>query len=106
MTKETIKRNESKDSSDPLVGQYNTIQNPLALNKYGGVYLAENDSTTVDDATQPGKIDMYDPMLGKVKDYQHIARDWTALGFPKKGMFWSIASDNNFMMTKVSNYLK
>lgn len=79
----------SQESNDPFAGQYNSIQTPIALNKYGGVYLAEGETSTIDDSTEPAKIDMYDPMLGKVKDYQHIARDWTALAFPRKGMFYS-----------------
>lgn len=79
----------SQESNDPFAGQYNSIQTPIALNKYGGVYLAEGETSTIDDSTEPAKIDMYDPMLGKVKDYQHIARDWTALAFPRKGMFHS-----------------
>ena len=107
ITKEVEKHSVSKKPVDPFQGQYNTIQSPLALNKFGGVYFAENETNTIDDETTPGKIDMYDPMLGKVKDYQHVARDWTALGFPTKGLFWgSTANNNTDAMNKVSKYFK
>ena len=83
------------EDSNPLQGQYETIQTPLALNKFGGIYFDDNESTVEDNSNQPGRINMSDPMLGKVKDYQHIARDWTALAFPKRGMFWGNTSDVN-----------
>ena len=89
-----------------LIEQINVLKTPLALNKFGGIYFAENESTTIDDSTSPGKIDMYDPMLGKVKDYQHVARDWTALKFPKKGMFWSTLDETKIDMSKGSTFFR
>ena len=99
---------ESKQDDDRFAGQYNSLQNPVALTKYGGVYFGKGEERTVDDFTRYGsnEIDMYDPMLGKVKDYQHVARDWSALAFPRKGMFHTDIDVNNRYMSKVTNYFK
>ena len=87
MTKQTVKHTTSKEPADPFAGQYDNMSEPVALTKYGGLYLVQGETSTLDDGNTPAMIDMYDPMLGKVKDYQHVARDWTALKFPRKGMF-------------------
>ena len=77
-----------KESEDLLANQYDSIKEPVVLNKHGGLYLTNTESSISEDVTQKIELDMDDLMLGKVKDYQHVARDWTALAFPKKGMFW------------------
>lgn len=106
ITKPSVGHSKSNKSDDKFAGQYNSLQNPVALTKYGGVYFGEGEERTVDDFTRYGsnEIDMYDPMLGKVKDYQHVARDWSALAFPRKGMFHTDGDANNKYMSKVTNY--
>lgn len=106
VVKEVEKHTTSKKPEDPFAGQYENIQDQINLNKYGGVYLAEGETSTSDNGNDPARVDMYDPLLGKTKDYQHVARDWAALAFPKKGMFHA-TGDNNFeAMKKVSSYFK
>ena len=106
VVKEVEKHTTSKKPVDPFAGQYENIQDQIILNKYGGVYLAEGETSTSDNGNDPARVDMYDPMLGKTKDYQHVARDWTALAFPKKGMFHTSGDNNTDAMKKVSSYFK
>ena len=104
MTKETIKRTTNKEPADPFAGQYDNMSEPAALNKHGGLYLVQGETSTLDDGNTPAMIDMYDPMLGKVKDYQHVARDWTALKFPRKGMFHTDADGIKMDMSRGSTF--
>lgn len=92
------------DENDPLIGQYESVQEPVALTKFGGLYFAKGETSTLDDGNTPALIDMYDPMLGKVKDYQHVARDWSALKFPRKGMFHTDADGIKMDMSKGSTF--
>jgi len=104
MTKQTVKRTTSKEPADPFAGQYDNMSEPAALNKHGGLYLVQGETSTLDDGNTPAMIDMYDPMLGKVKDYQHVARDWTALKFPRKGMFHTDADGIKMDMSRGSTF--
>lgn len=104
LTKQTTKHTTTKEPADPFAGQYENIQEPAALSKYGGLYLVEGETSTLDDGNTPPMIDMYDPMLGKVKDYQHIARDWSALKFPRKGLFHTDADGIKMDMSKGSTF--
>lgn len=104
MTKQTVKRTTSKEPADPFAGQYDNMSEPAALNKHGGLYLVQGETSTLDDGNTSAMIDMYDPMLGKVKDYQHVARDWTALKFPRKGMFHTDADGIKMDMSRGSTF--
>ena len=104
MTKQTVKHTTSKEPADPFAGQYDNMSEPAALNKHGGLYLVQGETSTLDDGNTPAMIDMYDPMLGKVKDYQHVARDWTALKFPRKGMFHTDADGIKMDMSRGSTF--
>ena len=101
LTKYVTKTEYIYDVDDVFAGQYDSVKEPKALNKYGGLYLAEGETSASDDINENLRIDMSDPMLGKIQDYQHIARDWSALAFPKKGMFHTtLVSDMNTKLWK------
>lgn len=104
MLKQTIKHTKLQEPADPFAGQYDNMSEPAALNKHGGLYLVQGETSTLDDGNTPAMIDMYDPMLGKVKDYQHVARDWTALKFPRKGMFHTDADGIKIDMSRGSTF--
>ena len=104
LKRKSIKHGTYNVDTDPFAGQYDNMSEPAALNKHGGLYLVQGETSTLDDGNTPAMIDMYDPMLGKVKDYQHVARDWTALKFPRKGMFHTDADGIKMDMSRGSTF--
>lgn len=63
--------------SSKLAGKYQNVSEPKVLDKYGRIYTKKLMGTE--------QVDLLDKNLNIVKAYDHKVKDWSALGFPKKG---------------------